>query len=336
MLSRRTLVSAALAAPLAPVAGAALAADARAAEVPATDLPAAVQATFAPMGDLPGTKSCFLVGEGPKGRWQGGLEPERPMFIGSAFKTFVLAQVLRAVEAGTLNENDQWTVDDAVRNSGSQTLEKLTGSTTARCVLEAMITHSDNTATDISLAKAGPDTVRALIREAGLGSVRIPASTRRMVSYIAGAPVGTDIGWAGVEKLASGWLPGTPRPPINDVSTMMASTADLVSWYRQALTGTFFRKPETLVEYKRILSMADALAVVVPDGLSAYGKGGSIQWQAFNCFSLAGQMVVGEGRVTFGFNVNWTGPESGIPAVFADFAKSVAETLRAAAAGTRA
>jgi hypothetical protein len=38
----------------------------------------------------------------------------------------------------------------------------------------------------------------------------------------------------------------------------------MVSWYRQALAGSFFRKPGTLVEFKRIQAMADALVHVVP------------------------------------------------------------------------
>ena len=58
-----------------------------------------------------------------------------------------------------------------------------------------MIAHSDNTATDIALAKVGPAKVRALIAEAGLTATQIPDSTRRLFSYIAGAPEGRT--WAG-------------------------------------------------------------------------------------------------------------------------------------------
>jgi|tagenome__1003787_1003787.scaffolds.fasta_scaffold20870649_1 hypothetical protein len=72
----------------------------------------------------------------------------------------------------------------------------------------------------------------------------------------------------------------------------MASTAeDLVEWYRRALKGEFFRKPETLVEFKRIQSMADSLWQVVPPDTPAYGKGGSIDWQGFHCLSLAGEIT---------------------------------------------
>ncbi|MGU3492954.1 serine hydrolase [Xanthobacteraceae bacterium A53D] len=318
-MDRRILLSALLAAPVTTVVhGSALAQGA----------PPAVEAALkALQQSLPGTISACVVGTGPKGNWEAGLEPLKAQFIGSAFKTFVLAQVLRAVEQGSLNESDQWTVDDAVRNLDSQTLLNLTGSTTARCVLEAMICHSDNTATDISMAKVTPAAIRSLIQEAKLRSVRIPDSTRRLISYIAGAPLGTDIGWKGVQEVAAGKLFGDPRPAINNDQTMLSNARDLVLWYQKALTGAFFAKPATLVEFKRILSIADALPAIVPEGLASYGKGGAIQWRGFNCFSVAGQMVVGEALATFCFILNWDGPEQGIPAVFEKFGTGVAATL---------
>src|SRR5690349_16163657 len=82
------------------------------------------------------------------------------------------------VEAGRLSETEQLTIDDAVRSVGGGVFEHLTGTTAARNILEAMIAHSDNTATDIALARVGPDKVRAFIAEAGLTQARIPDSTR--------------------------------------------------------------------------------------------------------------------------------------------------------------
>ncbi|MEW6124335.1 MAG: serine hydrolase [Pseudomonadota bacterium] len=324
MLNRRTLVSAALAAPLAP------------AVAFAADAPSGLKAAFDALARIPGTTTSGLIAaEGPKGGWRSGLDPQKPLFVGSAVKTFILAQVLRQVEAGKISENDQWAVDDSVRMSGSQWFEKLTGTTTARCVLEAMISQSDDTATDICLAKVGPESVRALVREAGLASVRIPDSTRRLVSYLAGAPLGEDIGWAGVQKLDTGWTAGPPRAAVNDTQSMMSSADDLVRWYQTSLSGAFFQKPATLVEYKRILTMADALSAVVPDGLASYGKGGSIDWQDFRCFCVAGQMVVGENRASFCFTVNWTSPESGVAPVFNGFKDAVSGALAQAAAALK-
>ena len=130
------------------------------------------------------------------------------LFVGSAIKTFILAQCLRALEAGQLSEDDQHAIDDAVRSPSSPVFLNLTGTTTLRSVLEAMIAHSDNTATDVALALVGPDRVRDLVRQAGLGSTRVPDSTRRLVSYLAGAEPGTDLGWTQLQRL----LAGGPAP----------------------------------------------------------------------------------------------------------------------------
>ncbi len=231
-------------------------------------------------------------------------------FVASAIKTFVLAQYLRDVESGGLSEDEQLPVNDSVRMSGSPVFVELTGTTPARSTLEAMITHSDNTATDIALLRVGPDRVRSLIAELELGATLIPDSTRRFFSYNVGAPLGVDIGWSGVKDvLASGRSLGPPHRPLNDQETLASSADDLVSYYKRALAGRFFTKRTTLSEFKRI-HLTNAF---FPDDTVGYGKGGSGDWVAestvvadFHALSYAGQMVVNATPVTFCFVVNWT------------------------------
>ena len=90
---------------------------------------------------------------------------------------------------------------------------------------------------------------------------------------------------------------------------MLSSATDLVHWYRASLTGKFFTKPSSLIEYKRIQSMADVIPLIVPNNVVAFAKGGSIDWQDFHCFCVAGQMVAGDSPVTFCFTINWNGPD---------------------------
>jgi beta-lactamase class A len=205
----------------------------------------------------------------------------------------------------------------------------LTGTTPARSVLEAMIAHSDNTATDIALARVGVDRVRAFIAEAGLQGVLIPDSTRRLFSWLAGAAPGTDLGWTGMMQALDGKLPGTPRAPVNDQQSMIASAATFVAYYHQALTGKYFTKPETLVEFKRIQAMADAIPVVVPLDTVAYAKGGSIDWQDFHALCVPGQMLLGRQPVSFCFTLNWTGPDSGVAPMMQGYKTAVAGALSA-------
>ena len=259
----------------------------------------------------PATTNCLVEVASAGQNWRAAHQPNRQLFVGSAVKTFILAQFLRDVETARqgLTASQAATISDAVRSPGSPVFLGLTGKTPYRSVLEAMITHSDNTATDIALAKAEPARVRALIAEAGLQQTRIPDSTRKLFSYLSGAKPGVDLGWEGMERLANGETLGlTARTSvINDEQTMLSSATDMVHWYRQSLGGKFFQKPATLTEYKRIQAMADAIARTVPPGIAAFGKGGSIDWEGFHCLCFPGQMVVGNTTATFCFTLNWTG-----------------------------
>lgn len=233
----------------------------------------------------------------------------RQLFVASAIKTFILCQYLRDVDAGGRLE-EQLPVNDSVRTDGSPVFARLTGETAARSILEAMIAHSDNTATDIALLRVGPDRVRALIAEQKLTATLIPDSTRRFFSYNVGAPLGVDIGWAGVQQvLNSQRALGPPRQPLNDQVTLASSADDLVTYYERALAGSLFTQRSTLSEFKRILLSN----TFFPDDTVGYGKGGSGNWFGnsmvvgdFHALSYAGQMVVDATPVTFCFIANWS------------------------------
>ncbi len=246
-------------------------------------------------------------------------EADQALFVGSAIKTFILAQYLLDVESGRLSEGTQLSVGPEVWSPGSSVLIALQGKTSAKTILEAMIAHSDNTATDIAINAVEPDRVRALIGRVHLKSTLIPDSTRKLFSYLSGAKSGEDLGWAGMEKMAAGSTPGKPRPAINDKQTMVSTAAEMTQWYRYVLSGKLFKKPETLKEFKRISAMADAIPATLPDDTMGYGKGGSIDWGDFHCFSVAGQMVLPTHRASFCFIVNWTGADNSVAPTFSEF-----------------
>jgi beta-lactamase class A len=256
---------------------------------------------------FPGTTS-FRIDVG--GDTVAAESPERQLFVASAIKTFIVCQYLRDAQAGRLSEDEQLPVNDSVRHSDSPVFLNLTGTTPARSILEAAIAHSDNTATDIALLRVGPERVRSFIAAAGLRATLIPDSTRRFFSYNVGAPLGVDIGWAGVQQVvAAQQLLGPPRPPLNDQETLASSADDMVSYYKRALAGEFFTKPATLAEFKRI----HLTNTFFPDDTTGYAKGGSVDAVAesataadFHALAVAGQMVVNATSVTFCFVVNWT------------------------------
>ena len=285
------------------------------------DLSVALQRYLA----LPGTKS-YLIRAGLGGATaQIAYRPRLFLFTASAYKTFVLGQYLRDVEAGLLSEDAELTIDDSVRMFSSPVLIDLAGTTQARSVLDAMITYSDNTATDLATRTVGAGRVRALIAELGLTDIRIPDSTRLFASYLVGAPAGVDLGWPGILQAYQNPT-GPLRPPFNDVVTLAGSARDFVSWYEQALGGKVFAKPETLREFKRIQAESVQIPLAVPADTVAYAKGGELPALLgfpLNAKSFAGQMIVSSGGVptpvTFCFLLNWNGPTGEFEAVQAAY-----------------
>lgn len=289
---------------------------------------AAIEKGLKEFGELsPDTAvSIFIQGNGSEKRY--ALNAEHPLFVGSAVKTFILAQYLKEVEAGRLSENTQVQIGPDVWSPGSPVFIHLEGSTSAKSVLEAMIAHSDNTATDVALNAVGAEQVRNLIKRAGLDKTRIPDSTRKLFSYLVGASSGTDLGWSGMEKMQSGASLGQLRSPVNEHQTMQSTASEMTRWYDQVLAGRHFEKPETLAEFKRISAMADAMPAMVPVDTMAYGKGGSIDWGGFHCFCAAGQMLQPAQRTSFCFIVNWKGPDDSVPNMFASFKERSQQLLR--------
>jgi beta-lactamase class A len=75
------------------------------------------------------------------------------LFVGSAFKSFVLCETLRQVDSPTVVQalrGEQLSLDASVWSLDSATFNppNLIGKVSLRTALEAMIMHSDNTGTD--------------------------------------------------------------------------------------------------------------------------------------------------------------------------------------------
>jgi beta-lactamase class A len=85
----------------------------------APDGPARVRAAVDRFARLPATSSGLVVAEHPITPWEVAHDPAARLFVGSAIKTFILAQFLRDVEAGRLSEESQLKIDDTVRSLGS-------------------------------------------------------------------------------------------------------------------------------------------------------------------------------------------------------------------------
>jgi beta-lactamase class A len=259
---------------------------------------------------LPGDKALKIYAPAAEGKPRLLIlsDSGKMLFVASAIKTFVLCEALRQVDSPKVVhtiEDKELVLNDTVWSLGSPTFNppNVSGIVSERTALEAMITRSDNTATDMVFKLAGADNVRKFIAAAGLESTRVPDSTRSFAGYLFGADNYKTITWEQILEVIEGPI---VRPFLNDVETLASSADDFVSYYSRALQGKFFKHTETLDEFRRILTLCDFIYLVpLPLGVSAYAKSGNADTPGFHARSIAGGMFFSGRWVYFAFIINW-------------------------------
>jgi beta-lactamase class A len=259
------------------------------------------------------------------------------MFVGSAIKTFGLCEALRQVDSPDIllkiGENpahpdrvQYLPLNASVWNVDSQSFNPphLTGKVTERTALEAMICHSDNTATDMIFKHVGPNNIRKFIRSAGLRHTDVPDSTRSFFGYLLGAKDYKHYTWKQLTHSSGVFV----KPPLNNVTTLASSAHDLVSYYSRAVHGKFFKHAATLQLFREILAMGDVIWLLpVPLGVTAFAKGGSIDTPGFHAVCAPGAMLFDNRWVYFALIINWFSPKESDPATVARFLKAGSQAL---------
>lgn len=268
------------------------------------------EAILALFKSLPGDVTIKIFAPAANGKPEFLVESNaaKTMFVGSAIKTFILCEALRQADSPNVVQTlktKQLSLDASVWSVDSVTLNppNLIGKVSQRTALEAMILHSDNTGTDMSIKEVGPDRVREFIASIGLKSTTIPDSTRSLFAYLLGAKDPKAFSW---EELGAAANSPMVNSPMNKVQTMTSSADDFISYYSRALHGEFFKKKETLQEFRRILAMGDAIWLLpLPLGVSAFVKGGSIDVAGFHAVCVPGGMLFDNRWVYFCLTINW-------------------------------
>jgi beta-lactamase class A len=258
------------------------------------------------------------------------LNSTRRLFVASADKTFVLCEALRQADSPNIDavlERAELALDSTVWSFGSPIFNPpdLSGIVSERTTLEAMITRSDNNATDMMLKLVGADNVRRFIAGAGLGDTLIPDSTRALTGYVFGAQNYLTLTWEELLQVVQG-----PQviPFLNNVETFASSADDVVSYYSRALQGEFFQHTATLTEFRRILSLYDFIYLVpLPLGVSAYAKSGNADTPGFHARSIAGGIFFENRWVYFAFIINWDAPTANDPDTVSQFFNPIQQSL---------
>lgn len=258
------------------------------------------------------------------------LNSSQRMFAASTNKAFILCARLQQLDSPSIQQRIaecDIDLDENIWSPGSEIFNPpaLAGLVSERTAMEAMVSHSDNTATDMVLKQAGPENVRKFIRSIGLRSTMIPDSTRSFAAYLLGAANYKTITWDELVSIPPGPL---AHPFLNDVETLASSPDDLVSLFSRSMQGAFFSHPETLVEFRRILSLGDINHLVpFPLGMSVFGKAGYADLPGSHARSIAGAVYFPNRWVYFSLILNWDSPEgndqSTVDAFFGAINKSV-------------
>lgn len=108
-------------------------------------------------------------------------QAERPMPTASLIKLPVMVAAYAAAESGELALDDRVHLDDDDLVPGSTVLDKCSPGATfsLRDAIRMMIAASDNTATNLVLARVGIDRVNELMAELGLGGLRLHSPVYR-------------------------------------------------------------------------------------------------------------------------------------------------------------
>lgn len=125
---------------------------------------ASLDQIVATIGTLPGVAgfSIARLGDGAP-RVTQAAKPDTDFAIGSAFKLAILAEAIRATNAGERHWDDLVTLDGAPLPGGFYTQKPAGTKVTLRELAQKMISVSDNSATDILLAALGRDKVEAML-----------------------------------------------------------------------------------------------------------------------------------------------------------------------------
>jgi beta-lactamase class A len=268
---------------------------------------------------LPGQKAMkiYVPGTRRSRPWTIELNPGTRLVVASSFKGFVLAESLLQAErklpaksALPLSQQldamlggNLLPLDESIWVGGSSVFQppNMSGTVSERTALEAMISHSDNTGTDIAIKNADIANVRALIARLGLKKTQIPDSVRRFYAYFLGIPDWQNAGWA--ELNSDTTYPY--RQPFNPVQSSISCPDDFVRFYTRAMAGNLFKHQATLDLFRQILTMHSVTLETMPLGTTPCQKGGSLDHLDKHVLALQGSTYMDGRWVSYSTMLNW-------------------------------
>ena len=214
-------------------------------------------------------------------------QADAPMEAGSAFKAIVAAECCRQVERGDLDQGSH---------------EGLDGATIALDeAVRAMVTASDNTATDLVIGRIGHEAVVRLTGELGLRDMRVPASVKELYA----------------------------EPEDEHIAAFTTTMRDLRTFYDIAFREELFLEPATHRRFLAFLRGEDEeQGTPWPNEVTCYRKSGSLENEHLLAQAIAGAFTREGAVATWAFAINQRpSPLDGQPAMFDAISQSLGVAL---------
>lgn len=226
------------------------------------------------------------------------------MEAGSTFKAIVAAETCRQVEEGRIDWADELVIRPEDRVPASAALENLADGATVPLdeAVRIMLSHSDNTATDLVLGTVGHGSIVRLAESLGLSDMTIPVSTKELYA----------------------------RPEHEQGDAFTTTMSDLRRFYDAIFKKALFVDTETHDRMLEFLHAEDQLqGTNWPNGVTCYRKSGSFESELLVAQAIAGTFSK-DGRVaTFAMSANQRpGALDALEATYTAFAVGFGKTLK--------
>lgn len=176
-----------------------------------------------------------------------GHNAEVPLPAGSAFKLVILAELVRAIDAGERRWDEIITLDGRELPGGAYTQSPKGTAIPIRTLAEKMISVSDNSATDILLYALGRERVEAMQRTVGVAD---PARNRPFLGTMEAFKL------KGIARLREPWLAGNEKARRRMLPAIAAApTTELAGLFKDG-------KPVAPDRIEWFLSPADLVRVL--------------------------------------------------------------------------
>lgn len=202
-----------------------------------------------------------------------------PMEAGSTFKAVVAAECCRQVERGEHAWSDIFVIRPEDRVPASLATEQLPDGATIALdeAVRVMLTHSDNTATDLVMNRIGHESVVRFTGELGLRDMRVPASVKTLYA----------------------------RPEDEHIAAFTTSMRDLRTFHDIAFREKLFSEPATHQRFLAFLRGEDEKqGTSWPNEVTCYRKSGSLESEHLLAQAIGGAFARDGAVATWAFAVN--------------------------------